>query len=106
MLKKFILTFSLLFVLASSPITQASTFYNIDFKVFDLFSSGATVFDSKVHWPQALLVKTGVAYDESKDPALRQGTENWEESQWSFYIVPALFIGVIALVLFFNKNNE
>ncbi len=106
MLKTLILNFSLLFVLASSPLTLAANFYSIDFKVFDSFSSGATVFDSKVRWPQALLVKTGVPYDESKDPALRQGTENWEESQWSFYIVPAVFIGVIALVLFFNKKNE
>ena len=105
MLKKLILTLGLLFVLASSPLTQASTFYNIDFKVFDL-SNGARIFDRYAHWPQALWVKTGVPYDESKDPTLRQGTENWEESQWSFYIVPALFIGVIALVLFFNKNNE
>jgi len=106
MFKKLILYSSLLFVLASSPLIQASTLYNTDFKVFDLFSSDATVFDSQAHWMPALLVKSGVPYVESNDPALRRGTENWEESQWSFYVVPALFIGVIALVLFFNKNNE
>ncbi|NOT12283.1 MAG: hypothetical protein HOP23_10715 [Methylococcaceae bacterium] len=104
MLKKLMLTLSLLFVLGSSPLTQASTLYNTDFKGFDFFSSRVTVFDSQSHWPQALLVKTGVPYDESKDPTLRRGTENWEESQWSFYVVPALFIGVIALILFFNRK--
>jgi hypothetical protein len=106
MLKKLMLRLSLLLVLGSSPLTQASNLYNTDFKLFDFFSRGVTVFDSQSHWPQALLVKTGAPYDEAKDPALRQGTENWEESQWSFYVVPAVFIGVIALVLFFNKKNE
>lgn len=105
MLKKLILTVSLFFVLASAPLSQASAFYNIDFKALDL-SNEAKLLDRYTHWPQALWVKSGVPYDESKDPTLRRGTENWEESQWSFYIVPALFIGVIALVLFFNKNNE
>jgi hypothetical protein len=104
MLKKLMLSLSLLFILTSSPLTQASTPYNIDFKGFDFFSNGVTGFDSQFHWPQALLVKSGAPYDESKDPALRRGTENWEESQWSFYVVPALFIGVIALVLFFNRK--
>jgi len=106
MIKKLILTLNLLFVLGNSTLTQASTLYNTDFTAFDFFSNGVTVFDSQSHWPQAVLVKTGASYDEAKDPTLRRGTENWEESQWSFYVVPALFIGVIALVLFFNKNNE
>jgi hypothetical protein len=104
MFKKLILTLSLLLLLGSSPFTIADTLYRSDFKVFDLFSIGATSFASQSHWPQTLLVKKDAPYDESKDPTLRQGTENWEEPQWSFYIVPALFIGVIALVLFFNRK--
>jgi hypothetical protein len=103
MLKTLTLSLCLLFVLGSSPLTQASTLYNTDFKVFDL-SNGDKIFDSYAHWPQALLVKNGVPYDEAKDPALRKGTENWEESQWSFYIVPALIVGIFALVLFFKRK--
>jgi hypothetical protein len=104
MLKKLILNISLLLLLGIPPLTEADALYSSDFKVFDLFSTGAPIFDSQAHWPQTLLVKKDVPYDESKDPTLRQGTENWEEPQWSFYIVPALFIGVIALVLFFNRK--
>ena len=106
MIKKLFSTLSILFVLTSAPLTQASPYYNAELNVLDFFSSGVAVFNSTSTWPQKLLVKSGVPYDASKDPTLRQGTENWEESQWSFYVVPALFIGVIALVLFFNKKNE
>ena len=49
--------------------------------------------------------KAGEKYDESKDPALRKGTENWEQPQSSFFAVPALVIGVIGLVLFFNREK-
>jgi hypothetical protein len=49
-------------------------------------------------------MKSGEKYDESKDPVLRKGTENWEEPQGSYFAIPALVIGVIALALFFNKE--
>ena len=31
-------------------------------------------------------------YDESKDANLPRGTENWEQSQSSFFIVPGIFL--------------
>jgi hypothetical protein len=49
-------------------------------------------------------VKRGQHYDETKDPALRKGTENWEQEQGSFFAIPALVIGIIGAVLFFNRK--
>jgi len=49
-------------------------------------------------------LENGIA--EAKDPAVRKGTENWEESQTSFFIVPAVAIGIIALFLIFNRNKD
>jgi hypothetical protein len=49
-------------------------------------------------------VKKDGGYDESKDPALRKGTENWEEPQGSFFVIPALVLALIAIVLFFSKK--
>lgn len=43
---------------------------------------------------------------ETKQPATRRGTENWEEPQTSFFIVPAVSIGIIALFLIFNRNKD
>lgn len=48
--------------------------------------------------------KRSEKYDEAKDPALRKGTENWEEPQGSFFAVPAAVVGVIVLILFFNRK--
>lgn len=53
----------------------------------------------------AISTKKGERYDESKDPALRRGTENWEEPQGSYFAIPALIVGVIGLVLFFNRDK-
>ena len=53
-----------------------------------------------------LSVKLENGFDEAKGPAVRKGTENWEESQISFFIVPAVAIGIIALFLIFNKNKD
>ena len=53
----------------------------------------------------AILTKSGEQYDESKDPALRKGTENWEEKQGSYFVIPALVIGVMGLILFLNRGS-
>ena len=49
-------------------------------------------------------VKSGEKYDETKDPALRSGTENWEEPQGSFFAIPAAVVGIILIFLFFNRD--
>ncbi|MFZ9610257.1 MAG: hypothetical protein ACO294_06105 [Methylococcales bacterium] len=44
-------------------------------------------------------------YDESKDANLRRGTENWEQSQSSFFIVPGIFLSLAGLALFFSRKK-
>jgi len=104
MVKKLILKLSLLILFGrGSPLTQAFTLNDTVLKGFDL-SGEVTIFDSQSHGQQALLMKGSVPYDESKDPTLRRGTENWEEPQNSFFIVPAVIVAGIALALFFNRK--
>lgn len=40
----------------------------------------------------------------SSDPTLRTGTQNSESPQGSFFVVPAIMIGLFALVLFFKEK--
>lgn len=102
MIKKLISTVSIILLLGSVPITGVSANSNTNFKALDF--TGGIGFDSKLTEPQQLLVKKGVSYDESKDPTLRKGTANWEEPQGSFLAIPAVVVGIIALVLFFNRK--
>jgi len=44
-------------------------------------------------------------YDQAKDSASRRGTENWEQPQGSFFVIPGLVIGVVGLLLFFHKGK-
>ena len=39
-----------------------------------------------------------------KDSATRTGTENWEQPQMDFFIVPAVIIGVVTIVLFWKRD--
>lgn len=55
---------------------------------------------------RSLNIKSGQPYDETKDPALRRGTENWEQSQQSFFIIPGIVFGIIAVFLLFNRNTS
>ncbi len=54
----------------------------------------------------SLQTKSSLTYDETKDPALRRGTENWEQSQGSYFIIPGAVIGIIGLFLFFNRGKS
>jgi len=102
MTKQFISTLSIILLMGSAPMTGVSANSNIDFIALN-FTSGIG-FDSKLNWPQPLTVKKGEAYDEAKDPFLRKGTENVEESQVSFFVIPAVVVGIILLFLFFNRE--
>jgi len=78
--------------LANFKIPGLNSFLNYD----DNFSFSNT---SKIS------TKRGEKYDESKDPALRRGTENWEEPQGSYFAIPALIVGLIGLALFFSRDK-
>jgi len=90
MTKKLITTLSIILLLGSTPITGVSANSNIDIRELNL--------------PQPFAVKKEATYNEAKDPFLRKGTENEEESQFSFFVIPAIAIGIVLLFLFFNRE--
>ena len=102
MTKQLISTLSIILLLGNASMTGVSANSNIDFSTLN-FTSGIG-FDNKLNWPQPLTVKKGEPYDKAKDPFLRKGTENVEESQASFFVIPAVVVGIILLFLFFNRE--
>lgn len=64
------------------------------------FDNASTLFTSK-----SMATKRGEKYDETKDPALRKGTENTEQPQSSFFAIPAVVIGIIGLILFLSRDK-
>jgi len=63
-------------------------------------ASAALAIDSAINKVQKKLT-----YDEAKDATLRRGTENWEQSQSSFFVVPGIFLSVVGLALFFSRKK-
>jgi hypothetical protein len=63
-------------------------------------TSAALAIDSSINKVQKKLT-----YDESKDATLRRGTENWEQSQSSFFVVPGIFLTVVGLALFLSRKK-
>jgi hypothetical protein len=102
MTKQLISTLSIILMLGSAPVTGVSANSNIDFSALN--HASRIGFDSKQNWPQTITVKKGESYNEAKDPFLRKGTENVEESQASFFVIPAVVVGIILLFLFFNRE--
>ena len=46
----------------------------------------------------------GSSYNESKDQSLHRGTENTDESQVSFFVLPAIVVGLSLAVFFFKRK--
>ena len=72
----------------------------ISLLLFVVPASAALAIDSSINKVQKKLT-----YDESKDATLRRGTENWEQSQSSFFVVPGIFLTVVGLALFFSRKK-
>ena len=102
MKNKLLSTLSIILLLGSAQMTGVSANSNVDFSVLNLASGIG--FETRQNWPQPFTVKKGEPYDEAKDPFLRKGTENVEESQVSFFVIPAVVIGIILLFLVFNRE--
>lgn len=34
----------------------------------------------------------------------RRGTENWEQPQGNFFVVPAIIMGIVVIILFYNRD--
>jgi hypothetical protein len=104
MQKQMLSTITIILLLSALPCFQASA--NSGFRFNTDFFSGLDSGDSlTLSRTNTISTKKGEKYDESKDPALRRGTENWEQPQGSFWVIPAAVVGVILLILFFNKEN-
>jgi hypothetical protein len=104
MVKQVLLSLSVIILLSGVPCYQVAANTSSNFKtsnLFDRLSSGDNITLTR---SDAISTKKGGSYDESNDPALRKGTENWEEPQGSFFIIPAVVIGLIVIVLFFNRK--
>jgi len=74
------------------------------FEALPLITTLGNTLGSPVSNAAAVKLKNGV--DETQNPTVRRGTENWEESQISFFIVPAVSIGLVLLFLIFNRNKD
>jgi len=85
--------------------SNASANNSPSIKTPDIFARVGNISRFTLFQPHSISTKSGEKYDEAKDPALRKGTENWEETQGSFFVVPALIIGVIVLALFFSREK-
>lgn len=94
----------IVFLIGSATSFQTSA--NTGLALMPEFFSGFSHERSSTLSPsKAILIKSGEKYDESKDPALRRGTENTEQPQTSFFAIPAVVVGIIGLVLFFNRDK-
>ena len=72
----------------------------ISLLLFVVPASAALAIDSAINKAQKKLT-----YDESKDATLRRGTENWEQSHSSFFVVPGIFLTVVGLALFLSRKK-
>jgi hypothetical protein len=103
MIKKTISSLAIILSLAITPVSSASANTSLVGTTLDF--TGSLSFDNTLNWPQQFSVKKNVPYDESKDSALRRGTENWDQPQGSFFVMPAFIFGLILVFLFFNREK-
>jgi hypothetical protein len=92
----------LLFSFASIKVSAASL---SNIKTPNLFAVVGYGDNFSYSQTQIISTKRGEKYDETKDPALRRGTENQEQPQGSFFAIPATVVGIILLFLFFNRDS-
>ena len=105
MIKRAKLTFVAVALVAaiatSSPIYANSRLDNAA-SLFSTFDSTGNLTKAPTN---GLFIKRGEKYDETKDPALRRGTENTEQPQSSFFAIPAIVLGIIGVVLFLSREK-
>jgi hypothetical protein len=104
MIKQVLSSLSVIIFLSGVPSYQVAANTSANFKTSDLFASLSYGDNITLTRSDMITTKKGGSYDESNDPALRKGTENWEEPQGSFFIIPAVVVGLIVIVLFFNRK--
>jgi hypothetical protein len=104
MIKQVLSSLSVIILLICALSHQVSANTSCNFKVSDLFAGLSYGDNITLTRSDMITTKKMGGYNETNDPALRKGTENWEEPQGSFFIIPAVVIGLIVIVLFFNRK--
>lgn len=99
---KIILILPVILLLGSLPVTGLSATSVIDFNILNF--TGDIGFANQLNGLQSFAVKNESAYSEAKDPFLRKGTQNSEESQVSFFVIPAIVAGLSVIFLFFKRK--
>ena len=65
-----------------------------------------TLIRSEADLADALVgVVAGQDAGQSNGSGSRRGTENWEQSQSNFFVIPGLVIAVAAIAYFFNRKE-
>jgi hypothetical protein len=105
MLKQTLSSLAIIALLSALPCFYASANSGPYFNTANLFADLSYGDSLTLSGANAISTKRGEKYDETKDPALRRGTENWEQSQGNFWVIPAAVVGLILIVLFFNKEK-
>jgi hypothetical protein len=95
----------ILILLANTVNAESSTNGGYYLETPSLISAFRNDYSPSLFSSDKISIKRGEKYDESKDPALRRGTENWEQPQSSFFAVPAIVFGFTLLFLFFNRDK-
>ena len=98
MVKKIILILPVILLLGSVPVTGFSATSRM------LSFTNGISFANQLNGLQSFAVKNESAYNEAKDPFLRKGTQNSEESQVSFFVIPAIVAGLSVIFLFFKRK--
>ena len=98
MVKKIILILPVILLLGSVPVTGFSATSRM------LSFTNGISFANQLNGLQSFAVKNESAYSEAKDPFLRKGTQNSEESQVSFFVIPAIVAGLSVIFLFFKRK--
>ncbi len=104
MIKRVFSTLSVVILLGGVPSLQVSANTGTNFEAPGLSPSLDYGDNTLLTRLDTISTKRRGEYDASKDPALRKGTENWEEPQGSFFIIPVAVVGLIAIVLLFNRE--
>jgi len=98
MIKKIIVILPVILLLGSVPVTGFSATSKM------LSFTNGIGFDNQLNTAQSFTVKNETTYIEAKDPFLRKGTQNTEESQISFFVIPAIVAGISLAFLFFKRK--
>lgn len=106
MIKQVLSAFGIFILLGGEPSFQVSANYSSNFKAPELSPNASLSYGDNftLLGSDTISTKKGSDYDDSKDPALRKGTENWEGPQGSFFVIPAILLGVLVIILFFNRK--